>query len=46
MADAAQLRHFGGRNVQLHQLQHLRVAILLDHVDALVRVDELVRLAA
>ena len=37
---AAQLRLPLRRQLELHQLQELRVAVLLDDVDALVRVDE------
>ena len=37
---AAQLRLPLRRQLELHQLQQLRVAVLLDDVDALVRVDE------
>ena len=42
---AAQLASVAsGVQLELQQLQHLRVAVLLDDVDALVRVDERVEL--
>ena len=37
---ASQLRDALGGELEAHQRQHLRVAVLLDDVDALVAVDE------
>ena len=46
MADAAQLGYFAGGQIELEQAQHLRIAILFDDVDALVRGDKVAHLAA
>src|ERR1039458_9811877 len=45
VANAAQLADLFNRDVQLQQLQHLRVAVLVDHVNPLVRSHKAVRLA-
>ncbi len=42
--NAAQLDHLVGRKIELQQAGQLCIAILLDHVDALVRGHEVVNL--
>ena len=41
MKNAAQLDHLIGGQIQLEQAGQLRVAVLLHHINALVRGDEL-----
>ena len=45
MSHAAQPDHFLCWNIQLEQIEHLAIAVLVHHVDPLVRSDEVVHFA-
>ena len=45
VSDAAQLGNQSPGQIQLHQAEHLRIAVLLDHVDPIVCGDKVVHFA-